>query len=73
MMGHCPLHAINRHNLQKNIEKPVSEKNVERWWHCFCITEKKDLLNTPRKLKFSIKDFLSKCDQILNGKLHLFV
>ena len=36
--------------------------------------------NTARKLKLSIKDFFSKCDQIviftekmLNGKLHFFV
>ena len=25
---------------------------------------------TVQKIKFSIKDFFSKCDQILNGKLH---
>ena len=25
---------------------------------------------TTQKIKFSIKDFFSKCDQILNGKLH---
>ena len=25
---------------------------------------------TAQKMKFSIKDFLSKCDQIFNGKLH---
>ena len=28
---------------------------------------------TTQKMKFSIKDFFSKCDQILNGKLHFFV
>ena len=27
-------------------------------------------VNTAQKMKFPIKDFLSKCDQILNGKLH---
>ena len=27
---------------------------------------------TTQKMKFSIKDFFSKCDQILNGKLHFF-
>ena len=27
---------------------------------------------TVQKMKFSIKDFFSKCDQILNGKLHFF-
>ena len=26
--------------------------------------------NTAQNNKFSIKDFFSKCDQILNGKLH---
>ena len=26
--------------------------------------------NTTQNNKFSIKDFFSKCDQILNGKLH---
>ena len=26
--------------------------------------------NIAQKMKFSIKDFFSKCDQILNGKLH---
>ena len=39
------------------------------------------LTNTTKKMKFSIKDFFSKCDQIrsftfteqiLNGKLHFF-
>ena len=28
---------------------------------------------TVQKMKFSIKDFFSKCDKILNGKLHCFV
>ena len=27
-------------------------------------------LSLHKKMKFSIKDFFSKCDQILNGKLH---
>ena len=27
-------------------------------------------INTAQKMKFSIKKFFSKCDQILNGKLH---
>ena len=27
---------------------------------------------TVQKMKFSIKDFFSKCDQILNEKLHFF-
>ena len=31
---------------------------------CFIKTD------TAQKMKFSIKDFFSKCDQILNGKLH---
>ena len=26
-------------------------------------------VSTTQKMKFSIKDFFSKCDQILNGKL----
>ena len=26
--------------------------------------------DTAQKMKFSIKDFFSKCDQIFNGKLH---
>ena len=29
--------------------------------------------NTAQKMKFSIKDFFSKCDQVLNGKLHFFM
>ena len=28
------------------------------------------LIFTTREMKFSIKDFFSKCDQILNGKIH---
>ena len=28
------------------------------------------LSNTPQKMKISMKDFFSKCDQILDGKLH---
>ena len=27
-------------------------------------------LYIAQKMKFSVKDFFSKCDQILNGKLH---
>ena len=30
----------------------------------------KDVIFIAQKMKFSIKDFFSKCDQILNGKLH---
>ena len=35
-----------------------------------CAQEYADQINTARKTKFSIKDFFSKCDEILNGKLH---
>ena len=28
---------------------------------------------TAQKMKFSIKDFFSQCDQILNGKFYFFV
>ena len=28
--------------------------------------------DTAQKMKFCMKDFFSKCDQILNGKLHFF-
>ena len=27
-------------------------------------------VDNAQKMKFSIKDFFSKCDQVLNGKLH---
>ena len=29
-----------------------------------------NIMNTAQKMKFSIKDFFHKCDQILNQKLH---
>ena len=30
----------------------------------------KAVINTAQKMKFSIKDFFRKCDQILNGNIH---
>ena len=31
------------------------------------------IFHTTQKMKFSIEDFFSKCDQVLNEKLHFFV
>ena len=44
--------------------EPVKQVNVTP------IFKKDDQTLTAQKTKFSIKDFFSKCDQILNGKLH---
>ena len=42
----------------------IHEKVMQHWgWN-----EK----SVYKKIKFSIKDFFSKCDQILNGKLNFF-
>ena len=60
----------------------MSESNLTKirreYGHCkLDIKVKKPNLNnfetkhcTAEKMKFCIKDFFSKCDQMLNGKLH---
>ena len=34
------------------------------WKPVFCINNERDVLNTAQKMKFSIKNFFSECDQI---------
>ena len=42
----------------------TNEDNLRLWF------AQKPKIFTAQKMKFSNKDFFSKCDQIFNGKLH---
>ena len=63
------------HLLIKNIKKPSSAPVVACYLNGHQIHNQvlSPLSPLHRKMKFSIKNFFSKCDQILNGKLHFFV
>ena len=57
--------------FKKNYKSAVIQKrNLENVSFISPLSHSTTILYTAQKMKFSIKDFFSKCDQILNGKIH---
>ena len=66
-------HFTYTFSLSHLINKPTCFKGSPSCIHLIITDRKSTSKYTAQKMKFSIKDFFSKCDQILSEKLHFFM